>query len=239
MSPRTPLYPLEPCAPLVHEGLTLPEPSRLSEETFREWLCSMARQQGLPRATLLATADDGVCWGSWEDTRLELATEALTPWLKRLDPDAVPGNRPLVGALLRPQTLQHLRLFAPEGELRVWRSSRRNAQDQLSLTLLATWVAEGRDAPKPEHLWKRQTLRYGLIGAELGKQTRTVLKEGPGTFTLLRGLAGALQAVPGCWDGARGPALSTAVYYAPSPEGQLLVQETRWLCLESLEGESA
>lgn len=91
---------------------------------MRRWLAEKARQLDLHY--LLAHADDGVIWG-WLDNEGQLITSA----------QVFPND---VNVELRTRTLQQLRLFAPAGELLIWRESK----DAFSARL----IADGADRPE-------------------------------------------------------------------------------------------
>ncbi len=79
------------------DSLELPPDTEL-----KLWLEERARQHGL--RWLLANTDNGIIWGELRDTGLKLSSEAFGQRELRLDR----------------LTLQQLRLFGQQGELRIW-----------------------------------------------------------------------------------------------------------------------
>lgn len=256
---------IQPARPLEFQPETVPSSAVEvgTGENLRGWLEEVLTRRGLQAATLLGTADDGVIWGQWSAGRLTLAEEALQAWtrdhghsdIRQGESGALPVR---LGALLRAETLQELRLFAPAGELRVWRTWEVASWDfDGALTgshprLSAVWVQESTLAPDPD--WTQRQVRHPLVGAALPDAPRTHLKSSDAQveFTLMRGRAGELHAPPGHWPsppsagsssgddlGTRSaplPVLEVSVYYTRSPEGLWRHQGTRWLRLDSYSG---
>lgn len=127
------------------------------EPNLSDWLAVRAREYHL--SYLLAHADDGVIWGRVDSDGLRTSHSVA--------PDISPE--------LRPETLQHCRLFGPAGELLVWRDGNR---------WRARLAADG-DCPAEDRFDEDQLL-WG-----------TGVEDRPGSFTLLRdGAQGLRHAVP-------------------------------------------
>lgn len=92
-------------------------------EDIRTWLAEKAMEHNL--RYLLAHADDGVIWGRLDGDQLTTSAEAF--------PDKV-------NVALRALTLQQARLFAPPGELLVWRTDKN--------TFAARLISDGPDEPE-------------------------------------------------------------------------------------------
>jgi len=160
---------------------------------LRSWL---TRVWPFGAAWLLARADDGVIWGMIANGEL------------RVGGDERPGEvRPL-----RRETVQDLKVFSPEGELRLWR---RDAELRAALVTTA-------DAPPGQHFVTAEDRSFPLLGSpDNGQQ--------PGSFSRYRGGAGQQHFVPvfdlpPLWLDAR-------FYYAATDSGVLRMFEYRLLSL--------
>jgi hypothetical protein len=179
---------------------------------LRAWVQEQC-EAALPgrRATLLAEADDGYVWGEWTGAGLALNED-------------VPGLE--AARRLRSTTLHWLRVFAPEYELRAWKSDVEFRHTK--------WT--GDDAASEALLVERDYLLVGghiASGAKLPGH-RTVHRHPTldTVFTVLRGPALELQAPPGDWTQSRRPCLRTYLTHRRDARtGQWFLQHTRFVQL--------
>lgn len=161
-------------------------------------LCS---QQGLDEGWLLATADDGVLWGRMVQGQWETA----------------PGACGVPPVLIRPSTLQELRVFNPTVEIRIWRG-----ENGFEGTASRDRTVSAQRDDNPFAIEEEWVLRGAREGPPLA----------PGVVCL-RDVAGSWQAIPGEDGKATRYVLQVRKYFEASgtrwqPRG------IRWLALKSL-----
>lgn len=157
--------------------------------------------------TVAGNGDDGQIWGAWRGGVLYDGFETTN-----------------VGARLRAETLQWLRVFAPAVELRVFRDPGGALRG-----VLAKEDGEGGALQIDRE--------YPLIGAHraAGRVDTVTSSDGAVTFAILKGRAGEVHAPPIDWGGGRSqrqyPRLLVRHYHDRKPGGDWVLRDTRWLRL--------
>ncbi len=177
-------------------------------------------------AWILGTADDGVIWGRLHKGQLVTSADLTVP------AGSQQGIGARVGAQLRRSTLQSLRVFCLQGELRLWRST---------AGLRAVVVTE-QNGPAHQDA-ARLDDEHPLLGAHKKPGEVAQLSHAASglVFSILRGRAGEVHAPPIAWSGGSPyPRLLVRHYYRlqepqfadlqqpiQTPTWQLV--DTRWL----------
>jgi CRISPR-associated protein (TIGR03984 family) len=177
------------------------DPVALPQAADLSGLLLAAAAGRLQEGVLLGTADDGVLWGRLHEGRLVMSRDATD-----------------IGALLRRETVQALRLFGPEGELRLWRRGG-------GLHLAWGQQGPGEGAALDEE--------HPLLGARAKREEVETQGAHGVTFSILRGTAGEVHAPPVFWRGGRQqPQLKVRHYLTRSASSMMWrLAHTRWMAL--------